>query len=305
MDRNSLMFDTSAPGPAGVVADVSPLTRRLIAPNPGAFTFSGTCSYLVGRRRVAIIDPGPAIPAHVEALLRAVSGQELVAILVTHTHRDHSPAAAILREKTGAPILGCGPYVPRSNGIAAGSGLDASHDFVYAPDRALNDGELVRVGEVSIEAVATPGHTANHLCFALHEEGVVFTGDHVMAWSTTVVAPPDGSMRDYMESIEKLRRRADVLLWPGHGGPVREPQRYLRAIAHHRRQREAAILQRLDEGDETIPQMVARIYEGVNPRLHGAAALTILAHMEDLIARGAVEPKGPVDILQGRFVKVV
>ncbi|MGA8169503.1 MAG: MBL fold metallo-hydrolase [Methylocystis sp.] len=269
------------------------MTRRLIAPNPSAYTFTGTCSYIVGEGEVAIIDPGPAIAAHIDALLNAIAGEKLAAILVTHTHRDHSPAAKILREKTGAPILGCAPYAASPDPM--GHGLDASHDRDYAPDRVLTDGETLPVGGATLEAVATPGHTANHLCFALREERTLFSGDHVMAWATTVVAPPDGSMRDYMDSIEKLRRREDALYWPAHGGPVRDPKRYLRALAHHRVQREAAILQRLEAGDETIARMVAHIYEGVDTRLHGAAALTVFAHIEDLIARGLVRSVGPAD----------
>ncbi len=303
MSGNSPSFDASSPPAPGVVTDVSPLTRRLIAPNPGAFTFTGTCSYLVGRGEVAIIDPGPAVTEHVDALIEAVAGEKIVAILVTHTHRDHSPAAKILRERTGALIVGCAPYTPSAAAIEQGtSGLDASHDRAYAPDRIMSDGEILSIGEATIEAIATPGHTANHICFALEQERTVFTGDHVMAWATTVVAPPDGSMRDYMESVEKMRLRDDALLWPGHGGPVREPRRYLRALVHHRRQREAAILHCLDDGDATIPQMVAHIYDGVDPLLHGAAALTVFAHIEDLIARGMVEPLGSVDIM-GRFAK--
>jgi len=301
--RDLSTFDTSFATPAGVLARVSPLTRRLIAPNAGGFTFTGTCSYIVGEGEVAIIDPGPAIASHIDALLKATEGEKLAAILVTHTHRDHSPAAAVLREKTGAPVVGCAPYAPPADLAVTGPGLDASHDRLYEPDRALHDGETLKIGAATIEAVATPGHSANHLCFALHEERTLFTGDHVMAWATTVIAPPDGSMRDYMDSIEKLRARDDVLHWPAHGGPVRDPQRYLRALVHHRRQREAAILQRLEEGDETITQMVARIYEGVDQRLHGAAALTVFSHIEDLIARGMVKPLGPAGF-QGRFVKI-
>ncbi len=292
MSSDSLapVFDLSFAAPAGTLARLSPLTRRLIAPNPGAFTFTGTCSYIVGEGEVAIIDRGPAISSHVDALLKTIAGEKLAAILVTHTHRDHSPAASILRERTGAPVVGCAPFSPGED--QTGHGLDASHDHDYAPDRVLEDGEPLSIGVATIEAIATPGHTANHLCFALREERTLFSGDHVMAWATTVVAPPDGSMRDYMGSIEKLRRREDALYWPAHGGPVRDPQRYLRALAHHRLQREAAILQRLEEGDETIPQMVAHIYEGVDARLHGAAALTVFAHIEDLMTRGLVKAVG-------------
>ena len=299
-DSFAPVFDTAFATPAGELARVSPLTRRLIAPNAGAFTFTGTCSYIVGEGEVAIVDPGPAISSHIDAVLKTIASEKLVAILVTHTHRDHSPAANILRERTGAPVVGCAPYAPGAG--QAGHGLDASHDRDYEPDRVMSDGETLQIGGATIEAVATPGHTANHLCFALREERTLFSGDHVMAWATTVVAPPDGSMRDYMDSIEKLRRRDDALYWPAHGGPVRDPQRYLRALAHHRAQREAAILQRLGEGDETIPQMVAHIYDGVDARLHGAAALTVFAHIEDLIARGLVRTDGPASFY-ARYAK--
>jgi glyoxylase-like metal-dependent hydrolase (beta-lactamase superfamily II) len=293
-------FVTTFDSPPGALVRVSPRTRRIVAPNPGAFTFTGTCSYILGEGDVAIVDPGPAIDAHVEALLAAIAGERLRYVLVTHTHRDHSPAARILREATGATIAGCAPYAPPPDLAVAGPGLDASHDRDHAPDRVLAEGERVAIGGVTIEAVATPGHTANHLCFALTDERSLFTGDHVMGWATTVVAPPDGSMGDYLASLEKLRGREDRIYWPAHGGPVVAPQRYLRALLHHRRQREQAILQRLEEGDETIASMVARIYEGVDARLHGAAALSVFAHLEDLVARGLARSDGAPTI-RGRY----
>lgn len=295
-------FVTAFNSPAGALAHVSPLTRRIIAPNPGAFTFTGTCSYIVGNGDVAIVDPGPASEAHIGALLAALKGETLRAILVTHTHRDHSPAARILQEKTGAIIAGCAPYEAPHDLQVTGPGLDASHDRGYAPDRILTDGETLAVGCVTIEAVATPGHTTNHLCYALRDERSLFTGDHVMGWATTVIAPPDGSMSDYIASLEKLRTRDDAIYWPAHGGPVREPQRYLRALIHHRRQREAAILQRLESGDETIAEMVGRIYEGIDARLHPAAALSVFAHLEDMIERGLARSDGP-PTMQARYFK--
>lgn len=272
---------------------VSPLLRRIVAPNGGPFTYKGTCSYIVGHGEVAIIDPGPADPRHLAALRAAIAGERLKYILVTHTHRDHSPAARALKEATGATIAGCAPYAPSPNIAVTGPGLDASHDTAYAPDVILREGDRLDLPGATIETLETPGHTANHLCFALLEEKALFTGDHIMGWSTTVVAPPDGSMADYMESIETLRLRDDRILWPGHGDPVREPARYLRALVHHRHAREAAILQRLAEGDDTIPQMVARLYEGIDKRLHGAAAMNVFAHLEDLVGRGLVECEGP------------
>lgn len=288
------IFTTSDRGRAATC--VSPLVRRVVAPNPGPFTDTGTCSYIIGEGEVAIVDPGPDDPRHVAALLDAIAGETLRYVLVTHTHCDHSPAAAVLRERTGATVAGCAPYAPPPDIAYAGPGLDASHDRAYAPDRALEDGETLALGAATIETLATPGHTANHLCFALREEKALFTGDHIMAWSTTVVAPPDGSMRDYMASIERMRARDDRIYWPGHGGPVRHPQRYLRALVHHRHARESAILQRLDAGDETIAAIVARVYESVDRRLHGAAALTVFAHLEDLIERGLVVADGPATL---------
>lgn len=275
---------------------VSPLVRRVLAPNRGPFTYKGTCAYIVGEGDVAIIDPGPADPGHIAALLEAIRGERLRYVLVTHTHRDHSPAARALKDATGAIIAGCAPYAPPPDIHVAGPGLDASHDTAYTPDAILAEGDLITLGGVTIRALETPGHTANHLCFSLREEQALFTGDHVMGWATTVIAPPDGSMRDYMESIERMRTRDDRIYWPGHGEAVRNPQRYLRALIHHRRARESAILQRLEAGDDTIAAMVAHIYEGVDRRLHRAAAMTVLAHLEDLVARGLAESDGPATL---------
>lgn len=292
-ERDPPIFDRSFDAPAGAVVRVSPLTRRLVAPNPGAFTFTGTCSYILGTDEVAIVDPGPAIERHIDALLSAISGEILAAILVTHSHRDHSPAAAVLREKTGAPVLGGVPYAPPQDWAAAGPSPYAGHDRGYRPDRILEDGARIKIGAATVEAIATPGHAANHFCFALEEERTLFTGDHVMGWATTVIAPPDGSMSAYMHSIERLRARDDALFWPAHGSPVLDPQRLLRMRLHHRREREAAILQRLEAGDATIAQMVAHIYAGFDARLQGAAALNVYAHLEDLVARGeAAAPDG-------------
>lgn len=285
------------------VERVSERVRRVVAPNAGPFTYTGTCSYIVGEGAVAIVDPGPANSRHIDALLAAVAGEKLAYILVTHTHRDHSPAARALKEATGAAIAGCAAYTPPADIEIAGPGLDASHDAAYAPDIALSEGARVALGGATIEALETPGHTANHLCFALLEEKALFTGDHVMGWSTTVIAPPDGSMTEYMASIERLRARDDAIYWPGHGDPVRDPPRFLRALVHHRRAREAAILQRLEAGDATIPEIVARIYEGVDRRLHGAAAMTVFAHLEDLVARGEAASDGRPTLAGSYFRK--
>jgi len=274
------------------VQQISPLIRRVLAPNPGPFTFTGTCTYIVGRGEVAIIDPGPDNAAHVAALVEATKDERVAHIVITHTHRDHAPASRALQQATGAAIVGCRPYEPR-HANAQASGLDSAHDTDYRPSRILADGETLEGRGFTLDAVATPGHASNHLALALREENSLFSGDHVMGWSTSIVAPPDGSMSDYMTSLEKLRARSETIYWPGHGGPVREPQRYVRALIHHRYQREAAILTRLKAGDTLIPDMVARIYEGLDARLKGAAALSVLAHLEDLVARGVVRADGP------------
>ena len=261
------------------------MARRLVSPNASPFTFNGTCTYIVGQGRVAIVDPGPDDDAHLAALLAALEGERVETILVTHTHRDHSVGAKKLRAATGAKVIGAAPFTPRGDGS---TGLDSAHDRDYSPDAILVDGERMRGGGFTIEAIATPGHCSNHLCFALLEENALFSGDHVMAWSTSVVAPPDGSMRAYMDSLDKLRGRAETIYWPGHGGPVVEPQRYLRALIHHRRQREASILNALADGPQTIPALVAKVYVGLNPSLTRAAGLSTLAHLEDLSERRLV-----------------
>jgi glyoxylase-like metal-dependent hydrolase (beta-lactamase superfamily II) len=264
---------------------VSPMVRRLVAPNASPFTFNGTCTYIVGQGEVAIVDPGPNDDSHLSALLAAVDGERVDAILVTHTHRDHSVGVKKLRAATGARVVGAAPFTPRGDGSI---GLDSAHDRNYSPDTIPADGERWQGPGYTIEAVATPGHCSNHLCFALLDEGALFSGDHVMAWSTSVVAPPDGSMRAYMDSLDKLRGRAETIYWPGHGGPVVEPQRYVRALIHHRRQREASILNTLAEGPQTIAALVAKVYVGLNPSLTRAAGLSTLAHLEDLGERAIV-----------------
>ncbi len=295
-------FDRSLTTPAGEVAELSPLVRRVIAGNGGPMTFTGTCSYIVGRGTVAIIDPGPDDPGHVARLLAAVAGETVSHIVVTHTHRDHSPAVPALRAATGARVVGCGPHRPsRAPGPGEDRVLDAAADSDFMPDWQMRDGDAVSGPGWSLTAVETPGHTANHLAYTLAEEETLFSGDHVMAWSTSIVAPPDGSMSAYMASIEKLRGMDHRLYRPGHGGPVTEPQRFLRGLVQHRRQREAAILNRIGAGDETIAAMVPVIYQGLGPALHGAAALSVLAQIEDLVARGLVAASDTVPALSSRY----
>lgn len=300
--KDEIEFDRSATTPAGEVATLSPLVRRIIAGNSGPMTFTGTCSYIVGHGTVAIIDPGPDDPAHVERLLDAVRGEIVSHIVVTHTHRDHSPAVPALKAATGARIVGCGPHRPsRELGTGETYVLDAAGDAAFAPEWLMQDGDTVTGPGWSLAAIETPGHTVNHLAFTLAEEETLFSGDHVMAWSTTVVAPPDGSMVAYMASIEKLRGLEHTLYRPGHGGPVTDPQRFLRGLIQHRRQREAAILNRLGLGDETIAAMVPPIYQGLAPALHGAASLSVLAQIEDLVARGIVQASDDVPALTSRY----
>jgi glyoxylase-like metal-dependent hydrolase (beta-lactamase superfamily II) len=294
-------FDKSFDLPPGRVEEVMPGVRRLLVNNPGPFTFKGTLTYIVGRGRVAIIDPGPIDEAHIAALLDAVRGETVTHILVTHTHRDHSPAAARIKAATGAKTYGEGPHrAARPLHVGEAPPLEASADRDFRPDIALSDGEIVSGPGWVIEAVTTPGHTANHMAFALEGTQVLFSGDHVMAWSTPVVAPPDGAMSDYMASLEKLKRRAETLYFPGHGGAVRDAPRFVQQYIAHRRAREASILERLAAGEADIPTLVQSIYIGLDPRLTKAAGLSVLAHLEDLTARSLVVTQGAPSI-EGRY----
>ncbi|MCW1843858.1 MBL fold metallo-hydrolase [Prosthecomicrobium hirschii] len=294
-------FDKDFDPRYGEAVRVSPLIRRITARNPGPFTFTGTNSWLVGERALAVIDPGPDDPDHIACLLAAIGRADVAAIVITHTHRDHSPAAAVIAAATGAPILAEGPHRP-SRPLALGetNPLDASGDHAFRFDRRVADGDRIEGDGWTLEAIATPGHCANHLAFALPEEDAVFSGDHVMAWSTSIVAPPDGAMSDYMASLERMMARTDGLYWPGHGGPVREPGTFLADLKAHRLGREKAVLDRVAAGDATIPDMVRVIYAAVDPHLHGAAGLSVLAHLEDLVARGLIACDGPVAI-DGRY----
>ncbi len=292
-DAEEARFDLALDAPAGRLMRVSPRIRRLVAPNPGPFTSTGTCVYVVGEGEVALIDPGPDDPAHVETLLAALDGERIAKILVTHTHRDHSPAARAVQKATGAEILGCAPHFSaRELALGETNKLDAANDLDYRPDRILADGEILAGPGYVLRAIATPGHTMNHLCFELAEEKALFTGDHIMAWSTSIVAPPDGAMRPYLNSLELLRGCDHSVYWPGHGGPVAQPQRFLRALLHHRRAREISILAALVQGPLAIPDIVAKVYEKLDPRLNGGAALTTLAHLEDLCARKLIRTDG-------------
>lgn len=272
--------------PYDVVEQLEPGIARLLAHNPSAFTFTGTQSYLVGTSEVAIIDPGPDDTSHVDSLVEGIAGRPVAAIVCTHTHRDHSPASASLARRTGAPIIGCAPLALQSLGPRA----DASFDRSYSADRILDDGESISIDGNPLTAIATPGHTSNHLCFAWGD--VLFTGDHVMGWSTTVVIPPDGDMAAYLESLEKLRLRDDRIYYPAHGPAVTKPQRYVRSLIGHRMQREKQILRLVSEHSRDIPDIVAMAYPGLDRRLTGAAAASVYAHLLDLRRRRLVVEDG-------------
>ena len=276
-----------APRP-GQVERLHPLVRRLLAANPSPFTYTGTQTYIVGDGEVAVIDPGPDLPDHVEAILAATSGERIAAIVCTHTHRDHSPASRPLAAASGAPVVGCAELAIEDSGPRA----DAAFDFDYRPDRVLGDGERLEGEGWALEAMHTPGHTSNHLCLALAGTGLLFTGDHVMGWSTTVVSPPDGDMTDYMASLDRLLERDDGLYLPAHGPAVERPHAHVRALAAHRRMREKQILAHLEAGVGRIETMVADMYREVDPRLHPAAARSVLAHLVDLERRGLAAREG-------------
>jgi glyoxylase-like metal-dependent hydrolase (beta-lactamase superfamily II) len=263
---------------------LEPLVTRILAANPSPFTYTGTETYLVGTSDVAVIDPGPDLPEHVDALLRAIDGRRVVGILCTHTHRDHSPASRAIKAATGAPIIGCAALALDDDGPRA----DAAFDRDYLPDRVLQDGDQLSGDGWTLTAVATPGHTSNHLCFALEESGALFTGDHIMGWSTSVIAPPDGDMGDYMASLDKLLGRKDRIYYPAHGDAVEKPQRLVRGMMGHRKQREGQILRLLGKQASEIPEMVEKMYVGLDPRLTGAAGRSVLAHLIDLRQRGIV-----------------
>lgn len=270
--------------PTGDAIRLSPLVTRVLAPNPSHFTYTGTQSYIVGVRDVAIIDPGPADDAHLDALISAIAGRPVRAILCTHTHRDHSPAAAPLADKTRAPVIGCAPLTLEDDGPRA----DAAFDAAYRPEEVLAEGSVISGEEWTLASVATPGHTSNHLCYDLREEQALFTGDHVMGWSTTIVSPPDGDMAQYMQSMQKLAERDDAVYYPAHGEAVEAPQRLVRGMMGHRKHREGQILRHLERAPDgtSIADMVPEMYKGVDVRLHPAAARSVLAHLIHLHDRG-------------------
>ena len=265
---------------------VSPLIRRVVANNPGPFTYLGTGTYIIGKGEVAVIDPGPDMADHLDALMAALEGETVTHILVTHHHTDHSPLARPLHEKTGAKIYGC------AVGAKAGDSAvitEAGHDLDFSPDIDICGGGAVFEGPGwTLEAIATPGHTSNHICFALKEENALFSGDHIMGWSTTVVSPPDGDMTAYMDSLDKVKALDFDVLWPTHGPPVRDVAPFIDAYIAHRRAREAQVLKALGDGRTHITDMIPDLYVQVDKRLWPAAARSVLGHMIDLTRRGVV-----------------
>ena len=278
-----LTFDRNFDVPHGEAVPVSPLVRRVLVNNPSPYTFKGTNSFIVGRGKVAVIDPGPDDDAQLAALLDAVKGETVTHILVTHSHADHSPLARRLKQATGATTLAYGAVAaPPSSGLR----LDASIDHDFAPDARLADGDAVSGPGWTLEALFTPGHMSNHMCFALKEERALFAGDHVMSWATSVIAPPDGDMGQYFASLRKLLDRDEQVFHPGHGPSKRDPLPLVRGYLAHRRMREEAIRARVEQGARSVGEIVAAIYADVDPKLHGAAALSTTAHLDHLVEQG-------------------
>ena len=300
-DNDDVPFNRDFPLKPGVVDEVRPGVRRILCNNPSPFTFTGTVSYIVGKGKVAIIDPGPDDEAHAKALLDAVSGETVTHIVVTHTHLDHSVNTGRIKAATGAPVYAEGPHrASRPRHESEKHNPKSGADRNFTPDIRVCDGETIEGDGWALQAVATPGHTANHLAFAWRERKINFVGDHVMGWSTSIVAPPDGSMNDYMASLERLAQRDEDLYFSGHGPEIPEGPRYVRFQIRHRKAREASILHRLSKGEADIPTMVRAIYIGIDPRLMRAAGYSVLAHLEDLVARGVVATDGDA-VIEGTY----
>ena len=295
---DGIPFDRDFEVPHAVLERVAPGIRRITARNPGPFTFRGTGTYVLGEGRVAVIDPGPALREHVDALLDALKGETVTHILVTHTHMDHSPAAAPLKAATGAPTWGFGPH--GGGRFREGGAVEAGGDMEFAPDETVGDGARIEGDGWAVSCVHTPGHTSNHLAFAWEERGILFPGDHVMGWSTSIVSPPDGDMGDYMRSLDKLLARDDSLYYPTHGPAIRDPLPLVRAFVAHRRAREDKVLACLEAGIETVGAMVPEVYADTAAALHAAAARSLLATLVHLVEEGRAEALGPLTV-EGRY----
>tara|TARA_B100001939_G_scaffold348207_1_gene374041 strand:- start:3264 stop:4151 length:888 start_codon:yes stop_codon:yes gene_type:complete len=286
-----LNFDKNFSPEYGVVTCLSPLVRRIVAHNPSPFTFMGTGTYIVGQGTVAVIDPGPAMPSHLHALEQALEGEVVSHILITHNHMDHSPAARPFQKVVGGGIYAFDPSQQTYSDNHTEEGLDTS----FHPDHLLRDGDVIKGNGWTLEVLHTPGHLSNHLCFALREEKALFSGDHVMGWSTTVISPPDGHMGAYLQSLERLLARDDEIYYPTHGNPIPNPQHYVRGLIAHRQHREEQILQVIRTGAATIPEMVDIIYADVPSYLHPAAARSVLAHLIHMVEDGRLVTSGHTD----------
>lgn len=288
----SLTFNRELDFFYGKVSVLSPTIRRVVAENPGPFTFKGTGTYIIGRGEVAVIDPGPYDEAHFASLMHALKGETVTHILVTHTHRDHSPGVRLLQPETGAPSYGYGPH----GGDKGLPHVEEGGDFDFKPDVVVKDGDIIRGKNWTVEAVHTPGHTSNHLCFAFREENVLFSGDHVMGWSTTVVSQPDGDMGAYMRSLEKLHKRNEKAYWPTHGAAIEDPKAHVAGLIAHRRHREDQIAAGLRDGRSTIPEMVEAMYIGLDPRLIGGARRSVQSHLIHMIETGRAACAGTPEL---------
>lgn len=297
-----LAFNRSVDVDYGVAEEVAPGVRRIVANNPGPYTFLGTNTYLVGSGDIAVIDPGPADADHLAAIEAATRGERIRHILITHSHRDHCDGAVPLKARLGGEIVAFGP-----TGTARGAGTpglgDAFVDSAFRPDMPVADGDTVKGRGFALDVLHMPGHAPDHLCFALVGKRTVFTGDHVMGWNTTVIAPPEGDMGDFIASLERLMQRHDKMFLPGHGGRIETPQRVVRAYITHRKWREQNILACIDEGACTVPRIVAKLYGALEPELKDAAALSVLAHLEHLISRDMVSAEGATDKLSAFYVR--
>jgi glyoxylase-like metal-dependent hydrolase (beta-lactamase superfamily II) len=290
----SSQFNTKFKCEYGVIEQLTPMVRRVVAPNPGPFTFKGTGTYIIGQGNVAVIDPGPELPEHVEAILMGLDGEKITHQLITHTHLDHSPAAKLLKERTGAPTYGFGPH--GSGRFERGVKVEEGGDQEFVPDIEVRHGDLIEGLNWSFECVHTPGHTSNHICYVLREEEALFPGDHVMGWSTTVISPPDGDMRAYIDSLRLLTSRDEKIYYPTHGAPIENPLSFVRSLVTHRKMRERQIMTLLEKGDTTIPNMVQDMYKGLDPRLITAAQRSVFAHVIDLSERDMIHCKGELAI---------
>jgi glyoxylase-like metal-dependent hydrolase (beta-lactamase superfamily II) len=299
----ALSFNTDFDPQYGRAIDIVAGVRRITAPNPGPYTFRGTNSYVIGHQSVAIVDPGPDSDAHLEAILSAIGGRRVDAILLTHSHLDHTPLTDRLKRSTGAPVHAVGPHKPyRKLSKEETEILARSADLAFRPDHILASGTVIEGSDWQLETVLTPGHTANHAAFAIRGTKLLLLGDHVMGWSTTVVAPPDGSMADYLKSLDVLLSRREDHYLPGHGAPVPSAHAYVKGLKTHRIMRERAILEQVANGVDSIGRIVSVLYRTVPEKLHGAAAMTVLAHLESLIEAGKVDCLDAEATLASRFV---